>query len=168
MLRELLEAYPLRGGRFDEMLAPSGTPRRHWDAFLRAFVARERGADIAETLALVEREVRENGVTYNVYADAKGVERPWELDPLPLLLPAEEWEGIEAGIAQRARLLNAVLADIYGAQSLLRAAPFRPRVVFGHRGFLCARRKASGRPAASTCSSTRPTSRARPTATGGS
>src|SRR6187551_3793510 len=106
MLRALLDGYPVRGGRFDEMLAPSGAPRRHWDAFLRAFAARQRGADIGETLSLVEREIRENGVTYNVYADEKGVDRPWEVDPLPLLLSSAEWEGIEAGIAQRAQLLN--------------------------------------------------------------
>jgi uncharacterized circularly permuted ATP-grasp superfamily protein len=62
------------------------------------------------------RQIQENGVTYNVYADPKGADRPWELDLLPHVLAADEWQQLSAGIAQRARLLNAVLADLYGPQ----------------------------------------------------
>src|SRR5271169_4245654 len=118
MLRDLLDAYAVPDSRFDEMLASPGVPRDHWDAFIRALAARA-GPEIGETLSLMEREIRENGITYNVYADPKGADRPWEVDPLPLLLSAAEWDEIEAGIAQRAELLNQVLGDIYGAQTLL-------------------------------------------------
>ncbi len=135
MLRDLLAAYAVPDDRFDEMLASAGVPRPHWDAFLRALAARE-GADIGDTLSLMEREIRENGITYNVYADPKGADRPWEVDPLPLLLSATEWDEIEAGIAQRAELLNRVLGDIYGAQTLLRNGAIPAPVVFGHSGFL--------------------------------
>ena len=135
MLRELLAAYAVPDGRFDETLASAGVPRPHWDAFLRSLAARQ-GAEIGDTLSLMEREIRENGITYNVYADPKGADRPWEVDPLPLLLSAGEWEGIEAGIAQRADLLNRVLADIYGPQTLLRTGAIPASVIFGHSGFL--------------------------------
>jgi len=135
MLRELLDAYAVPDGRFDEMLASAGVPRPHWDAFLRALAARE-GPEIGDTLSLMEREIRENGITYNVYADPKGADRPWEVDPLPLLLSASEWETIESGIAQRADLLNRVLADIYGPQTLLRSGAIPAPVIFGHSGFL--------------------------------
>ncbi|HZT55368.1 MAG TPA: circularly permuted type 2 ATP-grasp protein, partial [Burkholderiaceae bacterium] len=135
MLRDLLNAYAVPDSRFDEMLASAGVPRPHWDAFLRALVARE-GGEIGDTLSLMEREIRENGITYNVYADPKGADRPWEVDPLPLLLSASEWETIESGIAQRADLLNRVLADIYGPQALLRSGAIPAPVVFGHSGFL--------------------------------
>jgi uncharacterized circularly permuted ATP-grasp superfamily protein/uncharacterized alpha-E superfamily protein len=135
MLRELLDAYAVPDSRFDEMLASAGVPRPHWDAFLRALAARE-GPEIGDTLSLMEREIRENGITYNVYADPKGADRPWEVDPLPLLLSASEWETIESGIAQRADLLNRVLADIYGPQTLLRSGAIPAPVVFGHSGFL--------------------------------
>jgi len=135
MLSELLAAYAVPGSRFDEMLAGPGVPRAHWDAFLRSLAARE-GPEIGDTLSLMEREIRENGITYNVYADPKGADRPWEVDPLPLLLSADEWEAIEAGIAQRAELLNRVLGDIYGTQSLLRSGAIPAPVVFGHSGFL--------------------------------
>ena len=135
MFRHLLSGYTTLEDRYDELLSASGVPRAHWDAFLRSMAARE-GLEISETLALMEREIRENGVTYNVYADPQGADRLWEVDPLPLLLSAAEWSEIEAGIAQRADLLNRVLADIYGPQELLRSGEIPPAVVFGHSGFL--------------------------------
>ena len=134
-MRTLLDGYPVTGGRYDEMLAGPGMPRPHWDPLLRALAARE-GPGVGETLSLTEREIRETGITYNVYADPKGADRPWEVDPLPLLLSAAEWDEIESGIAQRADLLNQVLADIYGPQELLRSGAIPPSVVFGHSGYL--------------------------------
>ncbi len=135
MLTHLLSGYAALTDRFDELLSGPNQPRPQWGAFLAALAERE-GADISDTLSLIEREVRDSGVTYNVYADPQGADRPWELDPLPLLLSADEWADIEAGIAQRAELLNRVLADIYGPQELMRGGAVPPAVVFGHRGFL--------------------------------
>lgn len=135
MLKTLLAGYAARGGRYDELLAQPHEPRPHWDAFLRS-LAERGGRGLADTLALMEREVRENGITYNVYADPKGMDRPWEVDPLPLLLSGDEWREIEEGIAQRAELLNRVLADLYGEQALLGSGALPPGVVFGHAGYL--------------------------------
>jgi uncharacterized circularly permuted ATP-grasp superfamily protein/uncharacterized alpha-E superfamily protein len=136
MLTDLLAGYAAQPGRYDELLAgEGGAPRPHWQPFLRSLA--ERGsAEVADTLALMEREIRDNGITYNVYADPKGVDRPWEVDPLPLLIAPDEWADIEAGIVQRAELLNRVLADIYGEQALLKSGAIPASVVFGHSGFL--------------------------------
>ena len=135
MLSRLLSGYTAVEGRYDELLSAPGSPRPHWDAFLRSLAGRE-GIEVSETLSLMEREIRENGITYNVYADPKGADRPWEVDPLPLLLSATEWDEIAAGIAQRADLLNRVLADIYGPQELLRSGAIPPSIIFGHSGYL--------------------------------
>ncbi len=135
MLTRLLSGYASVEGRYDELLSAPGMPRPHWDAFLRSLAGRE-GIEVSETLALMEREIRENGITYNVYADPKGADRPWEVDPLPLLLSAAEWDEIAAGIAQRADLLNRVLGDIYGPQELLRSGAIPPSIIFGHSGYL--------------------------------
>ena len=135
MLKDLLADYAVPTTRYDELLVAAGVPRAHWDAFLRALASRP-SLEIGDTLSLMEREIRENGITYNVYADPKGADRPWEVDPLPLLLSADEWAGIEAGIAQRADLLNRVLGDIYGSQTLLRSGAIPAPVIFGHSGFL--------------------------------
>jgi len=135
MLKSLLAGYAATPGRYDELLAGPRAPRPHWDAFLRALAARGAGG-LGDTLSLMEREIHENGITYNVYADPKGMDRPWEVDPLPLLLSAQEWQAIEEGVTQRAELLNRVLADVYGPQELLRSGAIPPSVIFGHSGFL--------------------------------
>ena len=135
MSKSLLRDYAIPLGRHDEMLAEPGVPRPHWAAFLAMLAARQ-GPRAADSLAQVERDVREHGITYNVYADPKGADRPWRVDPLPLLIAADEWRQIEAGIAQRAQLLNRVLGDIYGPQQLLRSGEVPPAIVFGHSGYL--------------------------------
>ncbi len=132
---KLLSRYTTREGRFDELLTASRVPRPHWARFIAGLAQRE-GFEVSDTLALMEREIRENGITYNVYADPQGADRPWEVDPLPLLLDATEWAQIEAGVAQRAALLNHVLGDVYGPQTVIRSGVLPPAVVFGHTGYL--------------------------------
>ncbi len=96
MLRDLLAGYTTQPGRFDELLDAHGRPRPHWEPFLRALAERASASDIGETLSLMEREIHENGITYNVYADPQGMDRPWAVDPLPLLISPDEWREIEA------------------------------------------------------------------------
>jgi uncharacterized circularly permuted ATP-grasp superfamily protein len=91
---------------------------------------------LVQRQALLTRQIQENGVTYNVYADPKGADRPWELDLLPHVIAADEWARLSAGIAQRARLLNAVLADLYGPQRLIAEGLLPAELVFGHNNFL--------------------------------
>ena len=92
--------------------------------------------DIRERLSAAERQIRDSGVTYNVYADPQGLDRPWHLDVLPLIIAPEEWREIETGIIQRAQLFNQVLADLYGGQSLLREGLIPPALIFAQSGFL--------------------------------
>ena len=134
-LKKLLAPYSALAGRYDELLAAPHQPRPHWETFLKSLVARDM-PQIGETLALMEREIRDNGITYNVYADPQGSDKLWEVDPLPLVLPEDEWRAIEAGVAQRAELLNRVLGDIYGTQELLHSGAIPASVIFGHSGYL--------------------------------
>ena len=133
MARTLLAIYPHRARRYDEMLADDGVVRPHWGKFYSHLdaVAPEQ---MRERLDFVDRRIQENGVTYNVYADPKGSDRPWALDPLPLIVPHDEWVGVAAAVAQRARLLNAILADLYGEQKLLAAGLLPPALVYGQHG----------------------------------
>jgi uncharacterized circularly permuted ATP-grasp superfamily protein/uncharacterized alpha-E superfamily protein len=120
---------------YDESAAGIGEPRPHWQSFIRSFERLGRD-ELAARLENGRRMIREHGVTYNVYGDPQGRDRPWELDLVPLLLPAEEWRGIETGLVQRARLFNLILADLYGPQQLLRQGFLPPALVFGNPGFL--------------------------------
>jgi uncharacterized circularly permuted ATP-grasp superfamily protein/uncharacterized alpha-E superfamily protein len=119
----------------DEMLAAPDEPRPHWAAFVRS-LAGLGPQEIARRWEQARRLIHDNGVTYNVYGDPQGMDRPWELDALPLLIGTEEWRELEAALAQRALLLNLVLADLYGPQRLLRDDLLPPELVFAHPGFL--------------------------------
>lgn len=80
--------------------------------------------------------IRENGVVYNLHADPGGETRPWQLDPIPLLLDPAEFASLEAGLAQRARLLELILADLYGPQQLVRDGHLPAGLVYPNPGFL--------------------------------
>ena len=135
MPRSLLSIYPRKSDRFDEMLAENGEVRAQWQPFFDRLNA-ATPEQMRHRLNYVRRRILENGVTYNVYADPEGTDRPWELDPLPLILSAGEWQQISAALTQRARLLNAVLGDLYGKQTLISDGTLPPALVFGHNGFL--------------------------------
>src|SRR5204862_6577918 len=134
MPRELLADYPQDEGRHDEMFAAPLEPRAHWKPMLEQ-LADEPAERMRERLHTVQRRIREHGVTYNIYADPKGADRPWELDLLPLIISQEEWSGIEAAVAQRATLLNAILLDVYGEQHLLKEGLLPPALARGQAGF---------------------------------
>ena len=95
------------------------------------------GLDELPALAsALERQIRDNGITYNVYADADNPQRPWSLDLFPFIVAPQDWAHLEAGILQRVRLLDAVLADLYGPRTLLRDGLIPPALVQGHPGYL--------------------------------
>ncbi len=134
-MRDFFSAYPKANGRFDELHDASGHIRPHWKVFMET-VAASRSEQMRRRLNHVQRQIFENGVTYNVYADPQGSVRPWDLDLLPLILSPEEWRQIEAGVKQRATLLNLILKDLYGPQQLLHEGLIPPALVHGHSGFL--------------------------------
>ncbi|WP_414986047.1 circularly permuted type 2 ATP-grasp protein [Acidovorax sp.] len=92
--------------------------------------------DLDRRTQILQRQVRDNGITYNVYADAGGPQRPWSVDLFPLILSAADWARIETGVLQRARLLDSVMADVYGPQDLLRHGLLPSALVHGHPGYL--------------------------------
>ncbi|HTY48620.1 MAG TPA: circularly permuted type 2 ATP-grasp protein [Steroidobacteraceae bacterium] len=130
-----LGGYVVGPDRYDELL-DGQTMRPHWRALLERLGGEGAGELLRRGVALTRRLVSENGVTYNVYADPKGADRPWALDPLPFLISGEEWRDIEHGVAQRARVLDALLADLYGPQRLIAEGFVPPELPFGHPNFL--------------------------------
>jgi uncharacterized circularly permuted ATP-grasp superfamily protein/uncharacterized alpha-E superfamily protein len=119
----------------DEMVTGDGRLRPHWRRFMGS-LGPLGGADLSERWEEARRLLRRNGVTYNVHGDPQGMERPWPLDMMPLLIPFEEWGTLQDGLAQRATLLNAVLADLYGDGKLLRSGIVPPALVHADPGFL--------------------------------
>lgn len=136
----MIETYLRRSGTtakpfFDELAAPEGVVREHWKKLAHAY--EELGLDKMELRSReISQELRDNGVTYNVYSDPDGINRPWKLDPVPMVFSQLEWESIERGLAQRAELLNLILTDIYGERRLIKEGFIPFDLIFTHKGFL--------------------------------
>ena len=120
---------PAESGHFDERLSPP------WRTFFEQLGSTGLD-DLDRRTQTLARQVRDNGITYNVYASQGGPQRPWALDLFPLIITPESWQQIEVGVKQRARLLERVMADVYGPQQLIREAMIPPALVQGHPGYL--------------------------------
>ncbi len=131
----IFDSYALGAGVFDELFAAPGTAREHWRTFVR-LVELIGAQELARRWEQAQAQVRENGMTYNAYGDPDDALRPWDLDALPLIISADEWNTLSRGLIQRARLFDLVLADLYGPQNLLQQKLLPPRWLFAHPGFL--------------------------------
>jgi len=119
----------------DEMYSLNNGIKPYWNKLLTSF-------DTLGVTGLTARQkdidwlLSENGVTYNVYNDPQGMHRPWNLNVVPFMLHQNEWAELEAGLKQRAELLNLVLKDVYGDRKLIKNGIVPYEVIYGHRGFL--------------------------------
>ena len=120
---------------YDELSADGVTHRPHW-AELMDSLAALGPEELAWRWGRAERRIRENGITYNIYGDPQGANRPWKIDLIPLLISGEEWQFIEAGIAQRAQLLELLLRDLYGPQTLLTEGRIPSALLYANPAFL--------------------------------
>src|SRR4051812_35631554 len=107
MIADLLQISMRDPTIYDELSADGSNPRPHWSGLIESLQALG-SEELANRWARAERRIRENGITYNIYGDPLGANRPWKIDLVPFLISAEEWRFIEAGIIQRARLLDLV------------------------------------------------------------
>jgi uncharacterized circularly permuted ATP-grasp superfamily protein/uncharacterized alpha-E superfamily protein len=134
-LEQFVAGYRLLPGIFDEMMDSDGRVRAHWQPFLSMLAA--LGSDeINRRFAAADRYLRDSGVFYRVYEDAAGIERPWPLSHVPLIIEPSEWQQLEAGLVQRAELLEAVLADTYGPALLTGESRLPAALIAGNPEFL--------------------------------
>src|SRR6202046_5212681 len=135
MIAELLQTLLPDQSRYNEFAPDGVTPRPHWSPIIDSL--QSMGSDeLAHRWEHAERRIRENGVTYNIYTDPQGANRPLAIDPIPLLISPEEWRLIEAGIIQRAHLLNLLLEDIYGPRELIAKGDIPAALLFANPAFL--------------------------------
>jgi len=135
---------------FDEFAAPDGTARSSWTPLLDE-LDELGGTDLQLAAREVARLLEDDGVTYTATPASsisildrqpppREVElahaKPWQLDPVPLIMDAAEWSALEVGVVQRAELLAAILADLYGTQRLLAEQHLPAAAVFDHDEFL--------------------------------
>ncbi|WP_426955774.1 circularly permuted type 2 ATP-grasp protein [Muricoccus radiodurans] len=116
----------------DEMVDGGGRLRPHWSHVLGAF--RELGEQVmAERVRALDAVLAEEGNAALLPGAAPTSRR---LDPFPLPIAAAEFRALEAGLAQRARLLNLLLEDVYGPQRLLAEGLLPPALVAANPAFL--------------------------------
>jgi uncharacterized circularly permuted ATP-grasp superfamily protein/uncharacterized alpha-E superfamily protein len=145
--------FDVRGGAgtgYDEFVDAAGNIRPAWQEL--AECVGERGSGGLARLRAVVRELVDNdGISY-VQLDRHGAligrangngtvePGPWNLDALPLVISASDWDTLEAGLLQRSRLLDAVLTDLYGPQISITSGVLPPQLLFAHPGYLRAAR----------------------------
>jgi uncharacterized circularly permuted ATP-grasp superfamily protein/uncharacterized alpha-E superfamily protein len=127
--------YDPRPDRYDEIFDANGQPRAHWKPLAQAARRTSRAA-LARRANTIRRAVEQDGVTYNIYGDPKGMDRPWEVDLLPFVIPDQEWQLVCRAVEQRARLLNLILADLYGPGRLIAEGLIPPAIIHGHHNYL--------------------------------
>lgn len=126
----LLASYSADGPGHDEMLHAQGATREAWEhlAGITGLTSWEsislRREDLASLLA-------DQGIRSGV-----DLSSPWHLDPLPVIVDSLEWQRLEAGLAQRAMVLDAILADLYGPRRLLLDGVLPAEIVLGNPGFI--------------------------------
>src|SRR5271170_8453766 len=134
-LEQFVASYRALPGIFDEMMDGDGRVRAHWRPFL-GMLAWLGADEINRRFAAADRYLRGSGVFYRVYEDAAGIERPWPLSHVPLIIEPSEWKQLEAGLIQRAELLEAVLGDAYGPALLSREGRLPAALIAGNPEFL--------------------------------
>lgn len=108
------------GDFFDEaMSSEDGKPRLPYRETVEYFSNLTK-ADMDASLRSLERLFLKQGVTFTVYSDGQGTERIFPFDPIPRIIPADEWTTIETGLHQRIKALNMFLKDIYTDRKILK------------------------------------------------
>ena len=114
---KLFEGY--NGAVFDEMFTEDGAIREHWQG-LADNLQKLSTEDLTRKQEEIDWQLKENGVSYNIYNDNSDSKRKWNLDPIPFILSSNEWEELMQGLKQRVKLFDRIFKDIYGEQQLLK------------------------------------------------
>jgi uncharacterized circularly permuted ATP-grasp superfamily protein/uncharacterized alpha-E superfamily protein len=114
--------YRPEASRYDEAVAPDGSVRPAWRA-LGAAVGAAGPGELAERQRQAERMLDAEGAGHLVHDLTGGTSasRPWRLDPVPMVIEQAEFDLLARAVAQRTRLIEAVLADLYGDRMLVRS-----------------------------------------------
>ncbi len=136
-----------------------GTPRPIWDELTDNDGRPRAGAEVLATHLQqvtqselqarqdqVDVDILANGITFSVYSDGRGIDRAWPFDVVPRVIDGTEWDGIEAGLTQRLKALNAFIDDVYNDQRVIAdgvfpaglladSVNFRPQCVGMHPAF---------------------------------
>jgi uncharacterized circularly permuted ATP-grasp superfamily protein len=130
--RSLVADYPMHG--FDEMFSATGVARRHY-ARLLEHLGRLGPSELSRRHRVADLSMKHQGITFTVYGREQGVERIIPFDPIPRLVPPDEWDQIERGLQQRVRALNLFIHDVYHRRLVLKDGVVPSELVLGASGY---------------------------------
>ncbi len=133
-IETLLRDYARQPGVADELFDADGKRRAVWTPFLQE-LARQNAAEVDRSFARADQYLRDAGVFFRHYS-SEGQERDWPLSHIPVILGEEEWQGICAGLSQRAELLEQVVADLYGPGRLVADGHLPASLIAGNAQWL--------------------------------
>ncbi len=123
-----LAGYAPPAGVADELMDASGNVRPVWQNFIKFLTALPAG-DIERRIARGDQYLRDAGVFFRQYGQTGSVDRAWPLSSIPVLIAESEWNGITTALVQRAELLEAVMADLYGPNTLVASGQLPPALI---------------------------------------
>ena len=119
---------------YDEMLDATGSVRPSYQGF-SSWLDSTPPEVIARKREEADLTFHRVGITFAVYGEEAGKERLIPFDIIPRIIPAAEWQRIEAGLRQRVKALNAFLHDIYHEGAILKAGRIPAEQVLGNSQF---------------------------------
>ena len=134
-LADFVAGYRTIPGVHDELMDAEGRLRPHWLPLLSR-LARIGRPEIEQRFAGADRYLRESGVVFRSYEEDQDVDRPWPLAHLPIVIDAADWAVLARGVEQRARLFEALLADLMGHSALVEGGVLPAALVAGNPEFL--------------------------------
>jgi uncharacterized circularly permuted ATP-grasp superfamily protein len=124
----LFSGYPA-GAAYDELFDRNFQPHPHYQGLFDYLSTLDHN-EFVRRKTMTDLSMKQDGVGFTVYRAEEGIERVWPMDPVPRIIPADEWAVIEKGLAQRLTALNLFLNDIYGEQKILLDRKIDPRLVY--------------------------------------
>lgn len=131
----LIEGYRPQARVPDEMMDAEGQIRPVWQGFIR-HLAGLSPDDLARRFGRGDQYLRDAGVFFRQYSAEGSDERAWPLSHVPILIAQDEWNALAEGLVQRADLLEAVMADLYGPNRLVESGVLPPALVAGNPEWL--------------------------------
>lgn len=140
----LFAAYQSPGWVYDELLNADGSVRSHWSPFIDHI--QRLGPKRTDRLWEKSRSALEVSQRHSNHAHSNHdgpstelnrfvADRPWDVDAIPWVIDRDDWQTLTDGLIQRAQVLDATLADLYGEQRLLSEGIVPPELLYEHPAF---------------------------------
>ncbi|WP_349038270.1 circularly permuted type 2 ATP-grasp protein [Pseudotabrizicola sp. 4114] len=130
-----LSAYRPLPGVPDELVSAEGTMRPLWQPLV-AHLQSLSDEDLTRATGRADQYLRDSGVFYRQYGSGQSIERPWPLSHIPVLIDEADWAELTPALIQRADLLEAVMADLYGENRLVAEGHLPAALVAGNPEWL--------------------------------